>query len=341
MAEGKFSFNWSALGNVIRTRKSEETLRDEPVVDSPWMLLAASGGQERRGADTRMEDEDRAFQATHAAKPGAKPQRQSRIQNSSGNSRWLSEMNSPYGFLDEDGTQKEIDSKTWRRVQQPRKARRFVPRTAQASSNPSPTAAPASQRPGGSTWVMQLVVAIALAGCGIYAHSQNTTVAADLNRVFENAYTTDYSTQALPTLSNFLASHHIAVPSFIGSKGELTFHLPLDGTIVSDYSKDNARITLQGKANAPVFADANGTIVKVTKLADGYMVTIHHGTVGDSQYFGLGTVSVKQGETVQSGQTIGKLKSTTQAQMQFGIAKNGAYVNPHDYIQFTNSSGSA
>ena len=67
----------------------------------------------------------------------------------------------------------------------------------------------------------------------------------------------------------------------------------------------------------------------------GYYVTINHGDGFSSIYMHMTNYVVSSGQKVNQGQTIGYVGSTgisTGNHLHFGIAQNGAYVNPCSYV---------
>ena len=67
----------------------------------------------------------------------------------------------------------------------------------------------------------------------------------------------------------------------------------------------------------------------------GYYVTINHGDGFSSIYMHMTNYIVSSGQKVNQGQTIGYVGKTgiaTGNHLHFGIALNGAYVNPCNYV---------
>lgn len=96
-------------------------------------------------------------------------------------------------------------------------------------------------------------------------------------------------------------------------------------------------------------AAENGTPVKamnkgeVTQVAEdplwGYTVIIDHGSGVMGYYYNLSSaVAVKEGDKVQSGQTIGavgdtaEIEAATGSHLHFGLKKNGEWTDPISYI---------
>jgi murein DD-endopeptidase MepM/ murein hydrolase activator NlpD len=71
--------------------------------------------------------------------------------------------------------------------------------------------------------------------------------------------------------------------------------------------------------------------------SSGYFVTINHGDGYSSSYLHLTGYTVKVGQKVSRGQTIGYMGSTgvsTGPHLHFSIYYNGSTVNPASYISF-------
>ncbi|MCL6453163.1 MAG: M23 family metallopeptidase [Alicyclobacillus sp.] len=193
----------------------------------------------------------------------------------------------------------------------------------------------------GSTWTLQVVLALALAGLGVYVHTHSSPWARTVNGVYQHALTTDDTAVVWPRVQSWLHQHHLAIPAVLGTSQALRFQMPMQGPILSDYSPTHPRVIIQGSPGAAVHAAGSGTVRQVAKLSDGYMVVVDHGAVGESQYFDLANVSVAQGEQVEGGEVIGRLAQKGTPSLQFDMVKGGQYVNPHDYIVFGSAGGTA
>ncbi len=95
-------------------------------------------------------------------------------------------------------------------------------------------------------------------------------------------------------------------------------------------------IDIDGNTGDAVWAAKAGivTVAGWGKAAGNY-VTISHGNGYSSIYMHLNSYCVSVGQTVNAGQTIGTMGSTgvsTGDHLHFGIAVNGAYVNPCNYV---------
>jgi murein DD-endopeptidase MepM/ murein hydrolase activator NlpD len=211
----------------------------------------------------------------------------------------------------------------------------------QAVAMPSKGSTPTRSVSAGSTWLLQLGAAVVLTLVAVYAHDGSTPLAIDARGAYQRVFATDYTKTAVPTVINFLKAHHIAVPTFLSQAGALQLHTPLTGSIVQDYSATHPQMVIAGAAGAPVLAAGSGTVTRVVSLQNGFMIVIDHGTIGSSYYFGLASASVRVGESVESGEVIGKLPSKPSPHLMFEIEQGGKAVNPHDYIVFQGSTGGA
>ncbi|MBQ8686993.1 MAG: M23 family metallopeptidase [Ruminococcus sp.] len=97
---------------------------------------------------------------------------------------------------------------------------------------------------------------------------------------------------------------------------------------------------IAGEEGAAVCAIDNGTVAEVTKdPLWGICVSIDHGNGVVSRYCGLSaSLSVQNGDTVESGQTIGTVGNTAdmeskqESHLHFEVQKNGVYVDPIAYV---------
>ena len=95
-------------------------------------------------------------------------------------------------------------------------------------------------------------------------------------------------------------------------------------------------VDLAGPEGTPIYAARSGTvtIARYSNSAGNY-VTINHGDGFSSVYMHMTTYTVSVGQYVSRGQLIGYMGSTgisTGSHLHFGIALNGAYVNPAIYV---------
>jgi len=248
--------------------------------------------------------------------------------------RWLSSEDSPYhSFPDDNDTFRLMDNATWsKNLHGENQINRFVPSKASARKS--------NLRPNShtSTWTLQALVAVTIFGAGFFANYSQNTLAVRLKTIYHAAFSTDYTKSTLPVFEKFLTNHHLSIPTFGLSAKALTMHIPLLGRVTADYSTTHPVMQFGGTSGEIVMAAGSGQVTQVEHLSDGDLIEINHGAIGVSLYFDLGSVSVKVGEYVNAGQIIGHLPATANPKLLFSMEKNGQHIDPHDYIQFANSS---
>ncbi len=129
---------------------------------------------------------------------------------------------------------------------------------------------------------------------------------------------------------------------------EGVFLQPVEGRITTDYATRryyNNSTTEDARHNAldiaadegtPIAAANTGKIVLAEELkVSGNAVIIDHGMGIYTSYFHLSSIDVTKGDTVEKGETIGKVGSTgfsTGAHLHWSIYKDGVYINPWQLI---------
>lgn len=102
------------------------------------------------------------------------------------------------------------------------------------------------------------------------------------------------------------------------------------------YEKMHYGVDLAGTTGTPIYASRSGTVTTATYgSSGGYYVNINHGDGFSSIYLHMTHYIVSKGQYVTQGQVIGYMGSTgasTGPHLHFGIAYNGTYVNPLEYI---------
>ena len=103
-------------------------------------------------------------------------------------------------------------------------------------------------------------------------------------------------------------------------------------------SSNHQGVDLAGAEGTPIYASKSGTVtVAKSSRSAGNYVTINHGGGYSSIYMHMQYYVVSKGDTVKQGQLIGYMGSTgivTGTHLHFGIIKDGAYVNPANYMYF-------
>lgn len=95
-------------------------------------------------------------------------------------------------------------------------------------------------------------------------------------------------------------------------------------------------VDLCGPTGTPIYASRAGVVtIAAPSSSAGNYVTINHGDGFSSVYMHMTNYIVSVGQYVNQGQVIGYMGSTgisTGSHLHFGIAYNGTYVNPCDYV---------
>ncbi len=102
--------------------------------------------------------------------------------------------------------------------------------------------------------------------------------------------------------------------------------------------KMHTGIDYVAKTGTPIIATANGTVItaKSDKKGYGNHIIIKHNDEIKTLYAHLQDLKVKQGQTVKKGQVIGTVGSSgmsTAPHLHYEIRKNGAHVNPANYMK--------
>ena len=126
----------------------------------------------------------------------------------------------------------------------------------------------------------------------------------------------------------------------IVATGRYTWPLSRGGQITSRYGMRGGRlhagVDIGAPTGTPIVAADNG-VVTAAGWNGGYgkCVTISHGA-SSTVYGHLSQIMVKQGQTVEKGQTIGLLGSTgisTGPHLHFEIREGGSTKNPLQYFE--------
>lgn len=129
--------------------------------------------------------------------------------------------------------------------------------------------------------------------------------------------------------------------------------MPVNGEILSPFSfgelvksetlgvwKTHDGVDIAAEVGTPVKAMNSGEVTEVKEDALwGYTVIIDHGSGIMGYYYNLSSgVAVKEGDKVQSGQTIGAVGDTAEIEaamgshLHFGLKKNGEWIDPISFI---------
>ena len=118
---------------------------------------------------------------------------------------------------------------------------------------------------------------------------------------------------------------------------EATFAWPLRGRLSQGYSAKHRAVDIATAWKAPVYAAAEGRVVRAGWLYTGYgfSVVIRHPNGLVTLYSHMTNPAVQVGDWVKRGQQIGLVGSTgnsTGPHVHFEVRKNGVRVNPLTYL---------
>ena len=125
------------------------------------------------------------------------------------------------------------------------------------------------------------------------------------------------------------------------SNEEFTWPLPGHTTISSGYgyrgSEFHKGIDIPASAGTTIVAAGSGTVEWANySTTAGNWIGINHGNGVYSVYMHMSALLVSAGTKVSAGQSIGLVGNTGASQgnhLHFAVRKNGAYVNPWDYLK--------
>ncbi|GGX57411.1 peptidase M23 [Tateyamaria omphalii] len=116
--------------------------------------------------------------------------------------------------------------------------------------------------------------------------------------------------------------------------GEMS--LPVQGTIIRDYAKGrNEGIDIQAAPGTAVSAAAGGTVAAITESAEGVpIIVVRHPDNLLTVYANVTDVTVAKGDTVSRGQSIAKLRDTSDtAYVHFEVRDGFDSVNPNPFFE--------
>lgn len=126
--------------------------------------------------------------------------------------------------------------------------------------------------------------------------------------------------------------------SFRQNKGKLQYPVDASYAILRHFKEKNdgnVSITISSAKGANACAVFDGTVLRVSRSSDDYTIIIKHGDYM-SVYSNLSSVSVKEGQTVKTRQTIGKLKSDVdnrRGELMFWIYGKTDAENPQAWLK--------
>lgn len=131
------------------------------------------------------------------------------------------------------------------------------------------------------------------------------------------------------------------------------FVMPVKGDIINPFSngelvksetlgywQTHDGVDIKAKVGTKVVAMTNGTVTKVIEdPLFGTVIIINHGNNIEGHYYNLKkSVDVAEGDTVNSGEKIGEVGKTADAEsklpahLHFGIKQNGKWIDPISFI---------
>ncbi len=121
------------------------------------------------------------------------------------------------------------------------------------------------------------------------------------------------------------------------------FAWPVTGSVIAGFNaplagKPNQGINISAPAGTPIKAAGQGVVAYAGNELRGYgnLVLIQHGDGLVTAYAHAASLSVKKGDQVSAGQTIGTVGQTGAVdapQLHFEVRKNSSPVDPKQYLQ--------
>lgn len=116
---------------------------------------------------------------------------------------------------------------------------------------------------------------------------------------------------------------------------------PVPGNIIKEFggngpqSRFDSGVIMETTAQARVIAVAAGTIARVESIPGGWLVEIDHGSGWSSVYQPMTQVQVRQGQSLKTGQIIGRLGAGNngKSKLFLEIKQNNEPVNPRAVIR--------
>lgn len=118
------------------------------------------------------------------------------------------------------------------------------------------------------------------------------------------------------------------------SKSSAKMDMPVNGSIVRAYKKGkNDGLDISAAPGTPVRAAASGTVAAITTDADQVpILLIKHDSKLLTVYANVDKISVKKGDSVKRGQSIGKIRSGKSNYVHFEVRKGFDAVDPAPYL---------
>lgn len=145
----------------------------------------------------------------------------------------------------------------------------------------------------------------------------------------------------VPPVASATVPAPAAVPQVAARGGH--FAWPVTGSVIAGYNaplagKPNQGINISAPAGTPIKAAGPGVVAYAGNELRGYgnLVLIQHGDGLVTAYAHAASLSVKKGDQVTAGQTIGTVGQTGAVdapQLHFEVRKNSSPVDPKQYLQ--------
>lgn len=187
---------------------------------------------------------------------------------------------------------------------------------------------------GASLTTLQIVGSLCFLAASFLVLHSNRPLALRAQQELRAMFKVDYTSIDLPAsvarvFGSLPSSGSAAVPAAVAPLDVVT---PLKGSIVRPFSVISPEVVIAGRPGSPVAAAADGLVDSVGESqANGYYITIDHGSFGQTLYAHLGRLTVHEHEYVVAGQTIGYLPRTD-GRLTFGYIKSGSYRNPRTLL---------
>ncbi len=111
------------------------------------------------------------------------------------------------------------------------------------------------------------------------------------------------------------------------------FVMPVQGTIIRDYTAGkNEGIDIGAPAGTSVKAAGSGTVAAVTTNTSGVAIVVIKHSEFLTVYTNLDSLTVKKGDSVSKGQTIGKVRAGDPSFLHFEVRRGLQSVDPNDYL---------
>ncbi|WP_299921301.1 peptidoglycan DD-metalloendopeptidase family protein [uncultured Pelagimonas sp.] len=110
--------------------------------------------------------------------------------------------------------------------------------------------------------------------------------------------------------------------------------MPVSGSIIRDYAKGrNEGIDISASAGSPVKAAASGKVASISTTAEGvkFLLVRHPGDL-ITVYTHLDSITVKKGDAVSRGQSIGKVRAGEPPFLHFEVRKGFESTDPMAYL---------